>query len=274
VTFGWGVEEWGDGPWGGFGGEASGPLTVQGALATSTNTVLVTLTAPPLVMSPIGTGDALNPGTWFVTRSDTGFAFTVIAVRQVDAYQFELRTLEILAGWRVTHTAGSSTLTDGAGNPLSPPTTATFPGVEAAAAPLTSAGVVDVDVANPQAPLQGTAGTLPATAAGDYATESGAALADKLITRALTTKLGGFFHLPNYGFGLGPKQNVTPASLGRLKADAVRIVEAIPMIDSADVVVSFDNAMGILSFTTNAILRNTGQSVQVINRVPTRGVQL
>jgi hypothetical protein len=246
-------------------------LSVVGAVATSTNTVLVEVTAPALAMSPVGAGDALNPRTWSVMRGDNGFSFTILAVRDAgDALVFEVRTLEQLGGWLISHTVACPAMLDASRAPIQPPTSAKFLGVEAFVKPYDEAGVVDFDIANPPAPLSGIPATIPTTAAGDYATVAGADLAEKLIIRAITTSVGGFFFLPDYGFGLGTKSVVTPSNLGRLKADIVRTVEAIPMIDAANAQVGFDNATGVLTVTVFASLQNTGQTIQVVRRFSPR----
>ena len=100
----WGLGTWGLGPWGGLAGLGGGILSFVSAYATSTNTVLVQLAAPPLAQSAVGVGDALNPVTWSVVQDDTGFVFTVIAVLEVAPDMFELRTLEKLGSWLSTHT--------------------------------------------------------------------------------------------------------------------------------------------------------------------------
>jgi hypothetical protein len=275
MTFGgmWGTGGWGLGPWGGVGSPGGGALTVAGALATTTNTVQVTLSAPPLAVSPIGQGDALNPSTWTITDT-AGNTYTVMAVLQDNATQFELQTLEAFQGWLTVHTVASATLTDATGHLVGVPDSAPFAGVQAATMPLTDSGVTNFDLANPQTPATGIAGILRTTPGGDFATEAGAALIEKLIYRAINTQLGGFAHLPDYGFGITIKQNVTPAKLSRLKADLVQLVENIPGVAAADCRISFDNASGIMTVTTTAQLTQTGQQIQVINRTPPPSVKL
>jgi hypothetical protein len=270
----WGTGTFGLGPWGGLGGLGGGPpLGLTFAMATSTHTVIATLTEPPLAQSSISVGDALNPQTWSIVRGDTGAQLTILTVRMLSSIQFEIRTLEPLAGWRVSHTVSSTTLVDASGNTISSPESFTFPGLEAASKPYDDAGVTDFDAANPQ--TAGVPGTVTTTPGGDYATEGGAALAEKLIIRAITTSVGGFFHLPDYGFGMNNKLIVTPSKLGRLKADLIRTIEAIPVIDSAGVQTTWNNALGILTITVDAVLTNTGSTVQVVQSLSLNGgVQL
>jgi hypothetical protein len=274
VTIGdWGTEEWGLGEWGGVAGSGAGALSIASALAVTTNTVQVTVTYPPLAQSAIGNGDALNPATWQVTDS-LGNTYTVMAVSELNSEVFLLQTLEAFQSWQITHTVTSTTLIDANNNPIGTPDSANFAGVQAASLPLTNSGVVDFDLANPQTPVNGIPGVMRTTAAGDFDTVAGAALAEKLIYRAITTQTGGFFHLPDYGFGITIKQNVTPAKLARLKADLIQTVENIPVIAAADVSISFDNSSGIMTVITTAQLKDTGQQIQVVNNVPPPNVKL
>jgi len=278
----WGTGGWGLGPWGGIGSPGGGALTVASALAFTTNSVEVVLSAPPLAVSPIGLGDALNPSTWQVTDA-LGNTYTVMAVSpggpdplnaDNPAATFSLQTLEAFQGWLTVHTVTAATLVDPNGNPVGSPDSATFRGVQAATKPLADSGVVNFDLANPQTPATDIAGILRTTPGGDFATEAGAALIEKLIYRAINTQLGGFAHLPDYGFGITIKQNVAPAKLARLKADLVQLVENIPGVAAADCRISFDNASGIMTVTTTAQLKQTGQQIQVINRTPPPSVKL
>jgi hypothetical protein len=248
-------------------------LSIVGAVATSTHTVLVTLSTPPLASSLIAAGDALNPATWTVVRDDTGLSFTVLESTMFDSVNFELYVLEPLAGWRITHTVSAPDLLDPFGDPIVPPESADFLGVESSALPYEQAGVVDIDLANPQTPPTGTPGTIRTTAAGDYDTEGGVALAEKLILRVITTAQGGFFYMPNFGLGLQPKLIVTIASLGALKAAVIRAVEGLSIVNSADAALSWDNTNGVLTVTVSAQL-NSGQTVQVVNRTPLAQAQL
>lgn len=256
----WGTSPWGLGPWGG-----SVALSVVSAVATSTHTVLVTLTAPPMAVSPINTGDALNPETWSQTAAD-GTVFTVLAVRQVTTTSFEIRTLEQQPGYLTSCTVSCPTLLTPSGAPLVPPTSSAFPGVAAAVQPFTDAGVTDFDLANPQLPRTGVPGTLRTTSSGDYATEAGRALLEKLVVRAITTQQGGFFFLPNYGFGLTNKQLVTPSKLGALRANLRAVVEQISMVKAADVEVSFAQATGVTTVTVTAEAQD-GQTVEVVRKI-------
>ena len=70
---------------------------------------------------------------------------------------------------------------------------------------------------------------------GDYELESGQPLLRKLILRRLTTPRGGFFHLPDYGIGLGVKDLLPDTSLLQLRADIFRQVEREPEVAEADV---------------------------------------
>lgn len=67
-------------------------LTANVAWAVGDRTVRVRLSAEPQHISSALTGDALNPATWEVRQGLEVFYF-VIAVTQVDAFTYDIRTL-------------------------------------------------------------------------------------------------------------------------------------------------------------------------------------
>lgn len=253
---------WGLGPWGlGLFGGLPGPLSVVSALATTTRTVRVVLTTTPLSASTTASGDALNPDTWSVTRLDTGFAFTVASIDQVDAVTFDISLVEALGPASVTHQAGSTVLEKPTGALIQSPYFALFSGLEASthAAPV----VQQVDLSNPPAPpgLNSVGGTLVMTAGGDYDLVGGAALVKKLILRRLTTRPGEFAHLPNYGLGFSVKEPLRTTDLILLRRRIEQQILLEPDIASTQVLLSFDNAQGILTLRTKSIMRATGAQV-------------
>lgn len=254
---GWGLSSWGLGSW----GSLPGPLSVVSALALATRTVRVVLTTTPLAASATGVGDALNPDTWSLTRLDTGFAFTIASIDQVDAVTFDLFLVEALGPAHVTHQVGSTTMQKPTGALIQSPYFATFTGLEASV----PAGVrtAQEDVANPPAPpgLTSVGGTLVMTAAGDYALVAGAELLKKLILRRLTTTPGDFAHLPNYGLGLSIKEPLRTNDLLLLQRAIEQQVSLEPDVADVQANLSFSNAEGILTVKVTATFRATGQQV-------------
>lgn len=104
----------------GFGGaivaRPGAPLAVTKALAIATNTVQVTLSAPPLAQSPIVAGDALNPATWLVLRTDTNAGFNVMTVVQVSPTVFNVIIFDRFASALVQHQVSAPTMIDPFGN--------------------------------------------------------------------------------------------------------------------------------------------------------------
>jgi phage baseplate assembly protein W len=240
-------------------------MSFDSALATSTRTVRVTLTADARAVSAIGTGDALNPATWRVVSLDhaanVDVTFTVLAVRQVSPSVYELLLLEKLGSYLVTHVVSSTTLLDETGSLVSVPRSADFLGIEEASARQDL--VAPADLRNNPVP-RSPAGTLVVDSAGDYETHSGVALLKKLILRRLTTAPGDFFHLPDYGLGLRAKDPMNPAELPRLKAEVERQVMLEPEVDAVRAQVSLDRD-GVLTIQLR-VRTKTGDEFE--DRIP------
>ncbi len=128
---GYGLDEYGLGPYGGLGGGGGG-LALAGAYAVGTRTVRVALTVAPRAVSANGVGDALNPATWFLTRLSDDAAYLVIGVAAVDPVTFEVSTLQAFGAHTVDHLVGSATLVEPDGSEIGSPLTATFVGVSRA----------------------------------------------------------------------------------------------------------------------------------------------
>jgi hypothetical protein len=230
-------------------------------------TVRATLDAAPLAVTPTGAGDALNPASWTVGRSDTG-PLTVVAVDRVLAAVFDVHTLEPLGSHLVRHALGIVGMSI-AGSPVTE--TIGFMG-EAWAATFTPEGQIAAqrktsrDLANPPVGILGSdAGGTLVVQGGDYATVTGADLVRKLYARRLTTAPGGFFHLPDYGLGLSAKEPAPFSDLARYKAEVERQLREEP--ETAAVIAKLrltptgDGA--VLSVTIAATLRPTGDQIAV-----------
>ena len=264
------MSTWGTGPWGlGTFGGLPGPLSVVSALAITTRTVRVTLTSTPLAASATVPGDALNPATWTVTRLDTGFMFTVASVDQVDAITFDIFLVQALGPASTQHQVSSTTLKKPTGALISSPYSALFNGL-VASQPTSVAIVRQRDLANPPAPpgLNSIGGTLVMDASGDYKLVSGAALLKKLILRRLTTRPGEFAHLPNYGLGFAVKEPLRDSDLIALRGDVEAQVLLEPDVATANVLLSFNNAEGIVVCRIRATMRSTGETVDTSMELP------
>lgn len=193
-------------------------MSVLSCRATTTHTVLVELAAPALAESAIGDGDALNPATWFVRKTDLSFTHTVMATRMVTDTQVELRTLEPLFNWLVSHTAGAPLLRMPSGLLITAPRSATFRGVvdelDRERNPLRR-----FDLANNPTGGETVGGTLRVSSGGTYVRESGFDLIRKTVLRRILTMPGAYFSIPPADFGADLRVGglLTPSSLPQLK---------------------------------------------------------
>lgn len=237
----YGTSPWGLGSWGG-----TVPLSIRSALAVTTHTVRVYLTARPREISPTAPGDVLNPETWYVVSDDLLRPRTVMAVSRLNRTTFELYTLQDLGNvndlWRV----GSDTLVSAGGSILTVPTYATFRGVHiapAAVRPVRGGR----DLANVQVSTGEAGGTLRMTPGGDYATQAGSELLKKLIWRRITTTPGSFFHLgESYGTELKLKSLVRENDLLAMQAKLGQQIREEPDVQDVKVEVSLTSS-GILT---------------------------
>lgn len=273
----WGTGSYGTGPYGGSGGSA---ISISGARAASTHSVIVSLSSAPQDEDPFKSGDVLNPQTWTVQHLVTLDFFTVIAVRQVvppqkrgsfdpALFEYEVQLLEPLDNHLVQHQVKSLTLRSAAGVLITAPNSADFAGLVEEIDPVAKTEqrrFPTRDLANPPTPAEsgegGIGGTLRIDSDGDYTTVSGVELVKKLVLRRLFTKPGGFFHLPNYGFGLAIKEPVRGGDVITLKADLERAMKLEPDIDRALATVQTDRR-GILTLLLRFTLAGTGQEIKV-----------
>jgi hypothetical protein len=263
-ALGWGLDPFGITPYGS--NEAGVGIHVLSAVAIATNEVQVNLSGDVLASSSSGIGDALNPTTWLIQRLDNGEIFTPVEVVQLSPTSFGIFTLEPFGPASVQHQVSSSTLLDQSGNLIVPPRSAKFAGVVdlntvGNAALLANRRVASTDLANVQSPnnvesLIG--GTLLIDASGDYTTVTGVELVKKLILRRLTTRPGGFFHLPAYGIGLKVKEKIPITDLPKLKAEIERQTLLEPEVDTVAATVSQD-VSGALTVIVKGTLKPTGE---------------
>lgn len=241
---GWGKDPWGTGIWAGV--VPAPPLVLDSAVAISTKEVEVTFNRDPQIIAPTADGDALNPNTWVIQRLDDGFFFSILGVLQTEPLKIVINVLQDFGPSTVQHRVLSTTLLDSEGNPISSPplNSADFAGIlaaEAKDAPTRARNQSNAirDIANPPVPpnVMGTnvGGTLVINSAGDYELESGNPLLKKLIIRRLITLRGGFFHLPDYGVGLGSKELLPAANLIQLRAEIIRQIQREPEVEDASV---------------------------------------
>ncbi len=246
-------------------GSSSSTITIIGAWAVSTHNVRVILSSEPKHASLYRGGDALNPTSWSVHRGDTGDAFTVLGVAEVNATAFDLDLLEPLGNHHVTHTVASLVLLSTAGLLITNPHSADFIGLVAQMDPIRALELNrwrDRDLANP--PNQsdagnGFSGALVIGSDGDYETDDGVVLIRKLVLRRLSTPRGGFRHLKNYGLGLALNEPIPGGDIIRLKTDIEREVLLEPDVSEARARLMMDRA-GVLIIQLRIRVAGTGAS--------------
>ncbi len=260
---------WGGSSWGGL----SVTTSFDRAVAYGPKLVDVFLTGVPLAASVFGSGDALNPNSWTVVRSDTGAVFTVVAATKVSDLRYRLQVVEPLGPPHVTHVVSSSTLRSALGTLLVPPKSAEFAGPLPALTPSQEVAQRPIDVRSRGAsPGFAIGGGLVMGSDGDYTNHAGAELFRKLILRRITTLPGEFFYLPNYGTDLELKMPMTPARLIRMKGQLESTIPLEPEVVSASVSLQAQ-ANGTLFIGVEAQLK-IGGSFWVRYAVSPNGVQV
>lgn len=246
----WGLGEWGTDVWG-----ADPTLTVASAVAATTHSVVVTLTRAPRAYSPISSGDALNPASWEVFRTDLTRTFTPIGVLKITDRRFQIFLRQALSSRNYSHTVRSNVLRSAAtGVLISLPRSSTFPGVLATAAVNEPRGAWDFESANVLS------GTLQTTAGGTYQRIFTEDVLRKLIFRRLTTMPGSYYHLAQdeFGQGLKVKERMRASSLPALKVNIEQEVKREP---------------NVLSATATLSLSSGGLSIHVLAKTPDGDVE-
>lgn len=269
------------------------PMEFTRVFAVSDRVVQVTLSVEPMHLASTGAGDALNPSTWSITVVSTGRVLTPIAVEMVDAFTYNILTLQSFASALVDMQLATSTLLDSNSVPF-PALSATFKGAYASNdathdTRTAASGYALSDLANSAtyltnytygatSPSAGMAdyvgGTLVISSGGDYVTQSGPSLLQKLIIRRVVSKPGDFFHLPKYGVGLREKEPLPVVDLRKLaKAIEMQVAEE-PEVAEVKASLSYAASAGTLNIGLKVRMRTTGQQVAVAMAVPTGVVQL
>lgn len=246
---------WGAGSYGLSGWGVGAGFGVVTAFAASLQSVRVVLTQAPLAAYPTGTGDALNPLSWSITRPDTGAVFTVATVTQISATSFVLTTIERLRGASTEYRLDASAVTLPTGAPMLTPSFALFAGIAPSASAAATPDDRQRDFRNWPVPRNPAGGTLEIGSGGDYVEDSGAALVRKLVLRRLMSTPGDWFHLPAYGIGLRLKEPLAAVALATLQAEIKR--QVLREIEVADAAVRLTlTTAGALAVDVRARLRD------------------
>lgn len=225
---------------------------------------------PDFAVSPNGVGDALNPASWLV-QNKGGAALTVLQIARVDETTFDVTVQEQMPSHLQPLTVGSTGLLF-LGQLFG--FTFTVQGMYWKEV-FTQEGAssrkrrVNADLDNKPTPLPQSSligGTLTIRG-GDYATVHGKALVEKLQMRRLTTRTGGFFHLPGYGLGvLRPKEPLPITDVLKEKAEIERQCQLEPEVAKSVAQITIDGG-GILRLSVSSQLHQSVERANItINR--------
>ena len=264
------VGSWGGSTWGGL----TVSIALDHAAAVGPKLVDVWLTGVPLAASPFNPGDALNIATWQLVRNDTGAAFTIVNATRVSNLRYRLQVIEPLGSTIVEHTVSTATLRSVTGVLCVPPRSADFFGIDSdAGTPYeVSARPIDIHTAGIVGAAYSLGGGIVMGEDGDYQTHSGNQLLRKLIVRRIATPKGGFFHLPEYGFGLPLKLPLRGSRLNELRAAVEEqcMLEAEVAAASCAIVISAD---GFLLISLK-VRRKVGDELQIRFATTPGGIQV
>lgn len=257
------------------------PLAVLSASVVGTNAVQVTFSAPPLAISSVAAGDAFNPASWSITRTDTGAAFDVMAIVQVSPTIFNVLIYERWAAASITHQISAAGMLDPYGATIIAPTTATFQGVVSVSQVTQDAIAASnrytlTDIANPPFPQKGTqlgGGVRIIGAAGDFQNESGNTLLTKLILRRLSITTGAFFYMPDYGLGVRVKELVLTKDMVALKKKVEDQVAQEPEVEAVNASLMLD-AVNEIIYISLQVRTNVGQLLTIQTQQSTAGISL
>ncbi len=271
----YGIEQYGIDPYGGLSAaDLAASIAIVSATPISTHVVRVLLSKTPQLISAQLPGDALNPRTWKIVRTDTGVGFTILSISVPNTSKtVDVRVLEALGSSNIEHLISADTLLDSAGNPVTPPSALPFFGLLSAALASHDRRVADSkfairDLNNPQGalPSGSTGGVYSISSAGDYQLHDGTDFVRKLIFRRLMTSKGGFRFLPGFGVGLRVKEPVPAGDLISLQKEIEDQVKLEPEVDKVRVSVAQDQ--NSLTVVVLARLKTTGQQISLPIAVP------
>lgn len=272
------MEAWGSGKWAGAGRWAGAgvPLSIVGAVAVGTTIVRVTFTAEPLNGLPANYGDALNPWMWSVRRLDTYEQFSIGQIERRTATEFDIHVFEPFADFLTDHSVATVDLQALNGSIIVAPKRAVFRGVLAAVLATPEAALATRrhglrDIANPPSPsADGGLGGSRIIAGGDYVSDQGSALLFKMIMRRLSTILGGFFHLQDFGLPVREKEPVRAADLPLIQKQIEQQLLQEQDVTAVKAKLTLQAAAGILVIVVNvkSPLTGVGWVPYTIKRLP------
>lgn len=244
-------------------------IDVLGVAQYSLNSVDVGFSTYPKTFDPALPGDALNPDTYTVTRSDGSPSPFMQTVEMVGPGVVRLYVDAPFDAGESYDVEVSSLLESEDGETLGEDS-----GSFVAVARGRSLNAID-KVRASRTDIMGTAGAdsieagLRYDETGDLANQSGAAYLRKRIVRRLTTALGGFFHLPAYGAGAKLKSKVSESRVSRMEKLMQAQCELEPDVRRARVVVTL--RANSVARVVATIIDAEGESLRVTTNLDLAG---
>lgn len=240
------VGAFGSGPVGAMPFGSGSLLAVVGARQHALNSVDVTFLVPPRAGNPGDVRDATNPANWTLTPVDppTSVNRLVQFVERIDELTMRVYFDGPLASFVTYEITASSSITDPAGAPLGGCDSAIFATFGAPRAEVATAQEATIDLANPFVPSDAPSpdsplGTFQVADTGDFANDRDRQNLRKRVLRRATTREGGFFHMPTYGFAPKLKGLARTGLLRTIQNNANAQIRLEPDVKDVQVTVSF-----------------------------------
>lgn len=269
---GFGTTNFGVGNFGVGGGVSS--FTVVRAQAVALNAVRVTFSEQPRAFDPVADDDALKPSNWTLEARDPITA-TIRLAQFVEQDPDNVLAVIVRFDGNLDSNAlyriiAADTMESNAGVLID--AIQRFADFVALLLPRAFAALTPqgfIDIANPQTRRDAPRSDTPLanyqpTAAGTLALDTGVPNLRKRILRRITTGLGTFQHLPEYGLDPGLKTNLTPGNLRNLQIRGQQQVLQEPDVRKARVTVrQHSNAPNVVTFFVQAET-SAGASEEVV----------
>lgn len=246
---------------------------IVAAAQSNVAAVDVTFASAPKAVSEILLDDALRPKSWRLLSADPNAVIpTVVQVEALDSLTFRLSLSKALSYPATYLVEAAPTIETEANEVPIICRCVFFDTTFAYVAPRDAVQGQSGDLANPQTSRDGGfgvgLGTYQINDRGDLALEGRVAGVRKRILRRAMTALGGFYHLPNYGFGQGIKEPLRPSALRSIAIEAKRQVELEPEVRRASVSMrQVPEAPNVVVMVIRAVLSN-GLEVEVVENIP------
>ena len=247
---------------------AQAQVAVVGVAQYSLNSVDVGFNTFPLTFDEFTDGDALNPSTYTISRTDGEDAPFILSVECVGPGVIRIYVDAIFVEG-VEYTVTVSGVTSAAGETLGPANSGSFEGIGRGVA--TSI----IDPSEPRTDILNAVGAdsiedgLRYDPSGDLANQSGRSYLRKRLLRRITTVMGGFFHLPGYGAGQRLKTRISGSKVARMEKQIQAQCEQEPDVRSVSVSATIRSASIVRVVVT--VLDAEGDSFKVSTQVDLTG---